>query len=336
MTETFEEIGLKHVESFSDGKTAWTWETQTGFADGTLIIGHADVPLAPEISVQEYRRTPEWLYGEGIGLSRAPLVMLEFALKALRSLRRLRSLPVGVLYYADEGRDCIQSAEIIRAASERAKQVLVLKPGGLQNKVVTERRGWRRYHLHVEDNPARLGHSRKKPEVVRWLCGKLDALARLSSREKRLAIAVGDFQTTGFQMLLPHTVDVTLMLSYGQSSVADKAVTQIKEILGKEGYKWDLKLLSDRPPMVKRPANQRLAESLAKVAAQWDIPFGRESSLWPSVCGLVPSSVAAVCGLGPVAKDLYTPRETVERISLLQQTLLLAEFLAKDVKGNTK
>jgi D-alanine-D-alanine ligase len=134
-------------------------------------------------------------------------------------------------------------------------------------------------------------------------------------------------------MLLPHAVDATIMLSYGQESVADKTEEQIEEILGKEGFKWDLKLLSDRPPMKKRPANQRLAESLAEVAAQWDIPFGRESSLWPSVCGIVPSSVAAVCGLGPVAKDLYTPREAVERISLLQRTLLVAEFLAKAAKG---
>ncbi len=336
ITETFEEIGLKQVDTFTDGKTTWTWETQAGFADGTLIIGHADVPLGHDVSMQEYRRTPEWLYGEGIGLSRAPFVMLEFALKALKSLRRLRSLPIGVLYYTDEGRDCSLSAEIIQTASNRTKQVLVLKPGGLQNKVVTQRRGWRRYHLHVEDGPGRLGQLRKKPEVVRWLLGKLDAFSILSSKEERLAIAVGELRTTSFQMLLPHAVDVTLMLSYGEEPVANKAEEQIKEILGKEGFKWDLKLLSDRPPMVKRPANQRLAESLGEVAAQWDIPFGRESSLWPSVCGLVPSSVAAVCGLGPVAKDLYTPRETVERISLLQRTLLLAEFLAKGVKGNTK
>lgn len=336
ISEGFKEIGLKQADDFTDGKIVWTWETQVGFAGGTLIIGHADVPLGYDVTVQEYRRTPEWLYGEGIGLSRGPLVMLEFALKALKSLRRLRSLPIGVLYYSDEGRDCSQSAEIIRAASGQAKQVLVLKPGGLQNKVVTQRRGWRRYYLHVEDNPARLGQLRKKPEVVQWLSGKLDALSNLSSKEERLALAVGDLHTKSFQMLLPHAVDVTLILSYGEETVADNAERQMKEILGKEGFKWDLKLLSDRPPMVKRAANQRLAESLAEVAVQWDIPFGRESSLWPSVCGLVPSSVAAVCGLGPVAKDLYTPRETVERISLLQRTLLLAEFLAKAVKDNAK
>jgi D-alanine-D-alanine ligase len=336
IAERFGEIGLKQADGFTDGKTAWTWETQAGFVGGTLIIGHADVPLGSDISVQEYRRTPEWLHGEGIGLSRAPLVMLEFALKALKSLRCLRSLPIGVLYYGDEGDDCGHSAEIIRTAAGRAKQVLVLRPGGLENKVVTQRRGWRRYHLHVEDIPARLGQIRKKPEVVRWLSGKLDAFSKLSSKKERLAIAVGDLRTTTFQMLLPHAVDVIIMLSYGEESVADEAEGQIKEILGKEGFKWELRLLSDRPPMKKRPANHHLAESLAEVAFQWDIPFGRESSLWPSVCGLVPSYVAAVCGLGPVAKDLYTPREAVERISLLQRTLLLAEFLAKAVKEDAK
>ena len=66
----------------------------------------------------------------------------------------------------------------------------------------------------------------------------------------------------------------------------------------------------------------------SEVAARWEIPFGQESALWPSAAGLVPASTAVVCGIGPVAKDLYTPNEAVERISLLQRTLLIAEFLA--------
>ena len=54
--------------------------------------------------------------------------MLEFVLKALKSLRKLNSMPIGVLYFADEGRDNIESSNIIRAAAERAKRVLVLRP----------------------------------------------------------------------------------------------------------------------------------------------------------------------------------------------------------------
>jgi hypothetical protein len=39
---------------------------------------------------------------------------------------------------------------------------------------------------------------------------------------------------------------------------------------------------------------------------------------------------ACVCGLGPVARDLGTPQEAVQRISLVQRTLLLADYLGGD------
>jgi hypothetical protein len=63
------------------------------------------------------------------------------------------------------------------------------------------------------------------------------------------------------------------------------------------------------------------------VAVQWEIPLNKETSLWPSVAGLVPPQVPVVCGLGPVARGLYTGQEAVSRISLVQRTLLLAAYL---------
>ena len=65
---------------------------------------------------------------------------------------------------------------------------------------------------------------------------------------------------------------------------------------------------------------------------KWDIPLDKESSVWPSAGGLVPARCAAVCGLGPAVRGLYTPQEAVLRISLMQRTLLLAQFLVEKVK----
>lgn len=56
--------------------------------------------------------------------------------------------------------------------------------------------------------------------------------------------------------------------------------------------------------------------------------MARGSSAWPSVAGLVPSRTPCVCGLGPVAFDVQTPHERVQRISLVQRTLVLADYLA--------
>ena len=333
LNQTLEEIGLESVDELSDKKTTWTWQTQAGLDDGTLFVGHLDVPLTNEIPIQVFRRTAEWLYGEGIGLSRAPLVMLEFVLKALKSLKKLSPLPIGVLYYSDEGRDNIESTEMIKAAIERAKRVMVLRPGNPHNKVVTERRGWRKYKLLAEDVPARLGKARKKPEILRWVCNKLEDISKLSSKQNRVSIAVSDIHPTTFPMLLPHKVEVTILMSYGDKKMADYTEASIREMLAENGFRCLLEIISDRPAMKKNTASKRLVTDLAEVASNWEIPFGQESSLWPSVAGLVPSSKPVVCGLGPVTRDAYTPNEAVERISLLRRTLLIAEFLAKNEQG---
>ena len=331
--QMLDEIGLAPAEKFTDSRTAWTWQTQAGLKSGTLFVGHLDTPLGLDIPVQEFRRTPEWLHGEGIGLSRAPLVMLEFVLKALRSLKKLGAIPIGVLYYTDEGRDNIESAKAIAAAAAEATRVFVLRPSNPQNKVVTQRRGWRKYRLVVEDTPTQLGKARRKPSVLDWMCSKMEDISNLSSRHERISIAVSDIRPTAFPMLLPHRVEVTVNLSYGDQLVADAREKSIRAILASGGFQHQLEVISDRPALKNRAPNKRLSAELSEIAANWEIPFGQESALWPSAAGLVPASTAVVCGIGPVARDLYTPNEAVERISLLQRTLLLAEFLAKQEGG---
>ena len=70
---------------------------------------------------------------------------------------------------------------------------------------------------------------------------------------------------------------------------------------------------------------------MAEIAERWGIPFFHESSIWPSVAGLASNSSAVVCGAGPVVRNLYTSQEAVQRVSLVQRALLLAQFLAKDI-----
>ncbi|MBN1766290.1 MAG: ATP-grasp domain-containing protein [Sedimentisphaerales bacterium] len=326
-------IGLSRVPDFSDDPFVRTWQTRKGFTGGTLLIGHLDVPVEVSIPGQSFRRDPEWLYGEGIGLSRGPLIMLEFVLRGLKTIRALHKLPLGILYYTDEGRDCHYSAEFISKAAEKASQVLILRPGNMENKIITQRRGQRRYRLRVDTSPKRLGKLSKNPDALQWTSEKIGHMTGLSSRKDRLTVAVSDIQSISYPMLLPHRVTMTILVSYGEERLADATERKIREILGPSSVKYELEMLSDRPPMKLRNGNRRLARKLSEVAQQWEIPLSQESSLWPTVGGLVPKRTGAVCGLGPVAKDLYTPQEAVQRISILQRTLLLAEFLLKYGQG---
>ena len=134
------------------------------------------------------------------------------------------------------------------------------------------------------------------------------------------------------EMHAPHRVTATILATYPDAHVADQLEDQMRALLDKKGPRWELDQISNRPPMKERRATLQLAKKLMQIAEEWDIPLKRESSVWPSVAGLVPAKTACLCGLGPVARDVGTPHEAVQRISLVQRTLLLAEFLVREAR----
>jgi len=323
----YREIGLRAVEALTDKRVAWTWETPAGFKDGTLLIHHLDVPITASAEMQMFRRDPEWLHGEGIGSSRAPIASAQFALRALKHARRLRRSKLGVLCYADEGRDGRYSHDVIEKAATQAKNVIVLRPGNVGDQIVVARRGQRRYQLVVEGKPVRLGKATQRTEVLRWLFAKLEACSKLSSRKERIAVSPLEVSANHLPMLLPHRATSMLLVTYPDDKTANRIEQEMREILKDKRVNWELELISDRPAMRDRRANARLLKSLQTVASAWEIPVSKESSVWPSVAGLAPASTSVLCGMGPVARDLYTPNESVNRTSLVQRTLLLAQLL---------
>lgn len=323
------EVGLRPVPAFTNDKSVWTWETERGYEGGTLLVAHLDVPLDAEVPGAAYRRDPEWLYGEGIGSTHAPMAMLEFSLRALRYQRRLRRRPIGVLFHADEGRDCRYSGDRIREAAAKAKHVLVLRPGGAGDTIVHDRRGQRKFQLVIEGKSNRIGSPASKGDVLRWAFGRLEEMAGLSSRKDRLAVSVVDARTQAFPLYVPHRVTLTVILSYADLRKADEAEARMRGVLKHDRYRSRLEQVSDRPSMKVRSESRALLRSVLEVARKWEIPLSEQSSLWPSAGGLVPEGVGVLCGLGPVAVDLHTPREAVQRISLLQRTLLLTQYLLR-------
>jgi D-alanine-D-alanine ligase len=258
--------------------------------------------------------------------------MLEFALRSLRPYgRRLHKLPLGVMFYADEGLDCRYSNELIHRAAGRASRVLVLRPSNPNGRVIDRPRGLRKYRLTVEGRPRRPGQAGRTPEVLNLVMAALQRLPGLGSRQERVAVSTVDLHSEALPMMLPHRIRVTILLSYPDKPAADTVEARMREVLSGNGLRWSLELDTDRPPMKERRVNSKLVREFGEAAADWEIPFERESSTGPSVAGLVPGTKPVLCGLAPAARDLYTPNEAVERISLVQRTLLLAQYLASQL-----
>ncbi|MHC5211841.1 MAG: ATP-grasp domain-containing protein [Planctomycetota bacterium] len=324
---TLTELGMAPIEELTDERHALTWATPAGLDDGTLLVLHLDVPALSEVPNAVFRHDPEWLFGEGVGLSRAPLVVAEYALRALRHVRQLRKRRIGLVAYLDEGSDARYSADILKRAMQRASQVLVLRPGGEDGHVYRQRRGQRRYRLRVEGKPRSPGRGSRSSDVLPWIAKRVQDLSELSEPKKRVTLSMTSLQTESFRMLLPHRVDATLLLTYLDTSAADRIVENARKVLGRGGPRWELELVADRPPREDSKSSRQLLDALGAAAARWEVPLEGQTSAWPSVAGLAPEKSAVLCGLGPEARDLYTPHEAVRRITLVQRTLMLAQYL---------
>jgi D-alanine-D-alanine ligase len=275
-----------------------------------------------------FRRDPEWLHGEGVGSSRAPLVSVEWALRALKSQGALKKAKLGVLVHTDEGQGCRYSKEVIRRAAEDAAEVLVLRPGLDDGSVVVGRRGLRRYRLVVERTARRLGRVSKKPDALAWLAERVPKLHGLTDKRGRVAIGVSSIETQAYPLHLPHRVTAEVLVSYGSQRALEGVDEKLREVLSEKGVKLSLEVESDRPPMGEHGGTKEMAARFAAEGARWDIAIGSDTSSLPSSAGLVPEGTPILCGVGPVASDLSTPQERVQRISLIQRTLVLSQVLA--------
>ena len=291
----YQELGFKTVKELSDAHAVRTFETDAGLKDGTLIIIQIDSMLDAEIPYQAYRRSPEWIHGESVGTSRAPLAMLEFSLRALKRQNRIRKKRLGVLIYSDEGRDCRYSSEKIEQASRLASKVIVLGQGSAGGNIVVGSRGIRKYQLIVEDKPRDLRPGTKTHDALRWTNIKAEAIMQLSSPKERLGIFMTGISMKHFPMMLPHSVLATLLVSYYKSGIANKAEENIQNLLGKKGPNWRLKLVSDRPEMQSRQENRSFFDEILEIANELEIPLSHSTSATPFVAGLVPRGVGVIC-----------------------------------------
>jgi D-alanine-D-alanine ligase len=334
--EKMKDLGMEEVEEFTNRRSAWTWQTQGGFAGGTLLVAPIDIPRGREEGYSiPFRRDPEWLFGEGIASSRAGILCILQALAAMDHRQELHPKKIGIFIYSDEGRGLRYSSPVLHKAASQAGQVLVLQPGYQGGKVVDQRRGSRKFSILVEGASQRIGSQNPQKDVMAWFIEHAAKVRQLSSPENKVTAAVQEVHSERYSILLPHRVRSTVYLSFLDAETADAVEKQIRTIFTPpQGDKSDIKAfverLEERPSLKRRDKNAPLIEKLKNLSEEWKLPFGVEASLLPSAAGIIPPEVPVVCGFGPASLDLYTPFECVNRGGLLQRTLLLTLFLMEE------
>ncbi len=327
ISKRYKAMGLLPLPALSDNRSTWTFETEEGLSGGTLLVINTAFPAHREFPSQTFRREPELLYGTGIGSFGAPIAMVEYVLRALRSIKRLRRTKLGILLCTDENNDYKQSNAFITRAAETAEQVLFICTGTYDGRVYIQRRGQRKYHFSAAEKPQRPGQTKRKPKMLSWFCTKVNSLIGLTDQKKRICIYPTSIRTSSYPMEVPHKAEATLLVSYLQHTAITDLEDIMQSMIKQDGYQGVLHRISDIPPMNNKKRNMTLYKMIEAVAEKWEIPCAHESSATPSPAGFIPDTIPVLCGIGPAAKDLHTPNEGVYRISVIQRTLLVTLFL---------
>ncbi|SDO56418.1 M20/M25/M40 family metallo-hydrolase [Alkalicoccus daliensis] len=325
LAERLTKLSMQPVESFTNGRSAWTWESKAGMKDGTLLVIPIDVPGARTGFPLPFRKEQEWIYGEGVASSRGGITITLAALQALKEEKQLSKAKVGIFFYADEGRGMRYSAGMLEKAAAEAKEVIVMQPGFVEGKIVDQRRGSKQFHLIVEGDPERIGKRAEPVDVLSWFLEKTGKLNELNSRQKKIAVAVQDLRSERYSVLTPHRVSATIAMTYIDEKVAEKTEEQLRSLFkaSKPGMKTYIELLTERPPLLRKKDHPTL-QSLERWAKEYQLPFGKESSLLATAAGVIPAEKPVICGFAPASKKLFTPNEALHRSELVQRSVLLA------------
>ena len=331
LEDRLRKLGLKTVPEYTNGRSAWTWATNAGLKDGTLLVVSLDIPGNRIGFPIPFRTEQEWLYGEGIASSRGGLVTLLSALNALKGIKVLSKSKIGILFYSDEGRGMRYSSLTLRQAAKQAKQVIILQPGFEGGKIVDQRRGSKKYSVILEGEPLRVGSRSNQIDVLTYFLQKTDKLKAISSPDQRLTVAIQDVHSERYSVLLPHRVKATVYVTFLEEKMARDAEEQIKEVfkVNARGIQSYVEKLVERPPL-QRKKNNPIVKRLSTLCEEWKIPFGIESSLLATAAGEIPPTVPVICGFGPASKGLYTPNEGIHRGELIQRSFLLAMLLLEE------
>ncbi|SCY88866.1 M20/M25/M40 family metallo-hydrolase [Alkaliphilus peptidifermentans] len=328
LEDRLKKLGLKVVEEYTNESSAWTWETDAGFKDGTLLVLPIDIPGNRTGFPIPFRTEQEWIYGEGIASSRGGLVTLLSTLSALKEVKNLDNKKIGIFLYTDEGRGMRYSSGTLKKAAKNAKEVIVLQSGFKGGKVVNQRRGSKKYSIVVEGDPLRIGYRSNQIDVLSYFIQKAEKLKEISSSDKKITVAVQDVHSERYSVLLSHRVRATLYITFLDEKLAKDAEEQIRNIFksSSKGIQCYIEKLVERPPFIKNK-NNLLISRFTNIAEKWNIPFGMESSLLATAAGEINSNIPVVCGFAPASKGLYTPNEAIHRRELVERTLLLAMYL---------
>jgi D-alanine-D-alanine ligase len=297
-----------------------------------LLICHTDLMIRTNDKHRRFRKEGSRLYGSGIAESKAGLVVIEYALRALRHLRLLNQLKIKVLLTPDAFLGNKYSEATVQQQAALCKRVLSFKPGGEAGEVVTRRNGVGYFSAVVEGEGKHFTGAvlQTGANAVEELAHKVRAWSRLSDANKDIHVYVSSVHADERSGYLPDHANASLFVTFPRAEDEERLVAEINKIAKKSYVGGSRCVLSTdimRAPFPESERVRQLYDELVQVAEGVGRPMDKIVRYSSSEVNVVPLGVPALDGLGPTGYETRTSREHIEARHLVERGVLLTMFM---------
>jgi glutamate carboxypeptidase len=297
-----------------------------------LLIGHMDTvwPLGALDTMPVHERNG-LLYGPGVADMKGGLVLIVFALRALRELGLEPDLTPVVLVNTDEEIGSPDSGRLLRLLANGAERAFVLESGeGPKGRLKIARKGIGRFTLTVRGRPSHAGADFERGiSAILELSYLVQQLFALNDPAGGITVNVGTIDGG----LRPNVVAPTAQAVVDVRVPTSTAARALEEALRGltptiEGATLEVSGGFGRPPMEAHPRNRSLLAAA--------IRLGRELGLSITDAGRVGGAsdanttslfTATLDGLGPVGEGSHAVDERVDVDLMPARSALLALLL---------
>lgn len=300
-----------------------------GPAGRMLLVGHMDTVFPADTSFRDLASEGDKVRGPGVIDMKGGLVVGIYALKALDALGLLTGIPFCFIFNSDEEIGSPTSSALIREEAKKSCCALVFEAGGLDNAVVTGRKGKFSGCLSIR---GKAGHAafagKQKRSAIEELAHKILAMEALNDPDAGVSANVGLISGGIGPNTVPEEASARLdfrFLNPEDGLRLEKTVTAMVNRPSVPGTTSSLEITSRRPAMPQTRQNIRLYDTVKAVADRLSIPLAAELRQGASDANLIADEGTPVIdGLGPCGADDHSDAEYMMTETLFQRTLLTA------------
>lgn len=295
-----------------------------------ILLGHMDTVFPKDSPFRNFHQDENFVYGPGVIDMKGGLVTAIFLLKALNQAGVLDEIPITFICNSDEEMGSVFSTPLIQKEAQHSFCGLVFECGGLNEEIVTGRKGKAGYTLNVygQAGHAAFTSNNGKASAILELAHKIIAIEQLNDPIRQIVVNAGRVSGGAAPNIVPDKataeIDIRFLTAH-DGEECQKAMEQISALSTITNTRAELLATTSRFPMEPSSANTVLFSVFHNLAKQLGYDISSEVRSGVSDANtLAMCNIPVIDGLGPVGDLDHSDKEYMVTKTLVKRSQLAA------------